>query len=126
MATNTPKAQTGGPSEKAKATPPAGGWAQAPAFDAANPESPLHKFNINTVSQEVLSKIPQMTGTRAQMIVDRRIINGPYHRLSEVKNISGISEGMMEAITDRLYCGDPEEPSPREKYYAEKEGNINA
>lgn len=119
-------AKNEGPSEKAKAQAPAGGWANPPAFNEKEPESPLHKFNINTVSAEVLSKIPQMTGTRAQMIVDRRIINGPYHRLAEVKNITGISEGMMEAITDRLYCGDPEKPSPREMYYAKKDGDINA
>lgn len=121
----TTKAQTAGPSDKAKHEPPQGGWAKAP--ELVSPlESPLNKFNINTVSADHLSKIPQMTGTRATLVTDQRTMKGPFHRLSEVKNIPGIGDTMAQAIIDRCYCGDPNEPSPREKEMDKIDGNINA
>lgn len=95
---------------------PAQGWAKAPPFKKDEPESIHNKFNLNTATAEDLATINQMTTNRAQAIVDYRELHGPYHRMSELTKVIGISTKIQSAIKDRCYCGDPDEPSPREMY----------
>lgn len=95
---------------------PVNGWAKPPKFQKENPQSVHNKFNINTATKEDLAQINQMTGSRAQSIIDWRDSHGPFHRVSDAVNIPGIGGTLMQAIKDRCYAGDPSEPSPRELY----------
>ncbi len=65
--------------------------------------------NINTASKTEI--LETLTGkgigeAKAQAIVDYRIANGPYSRIEDVMNVSGIGEATFAKIKDFITVGD--------------------
>ncbi len=71
------------------------------ATDAAQPG----KININTASAEELQTLPKIGQTLAQRIIDYRTAHGPFATLGDLSKVSGIGEGILEAILDKITVG---------------------
>jgi comEA protein len=63
------------------------------------------KININTASRGELTDLPGIGDTLAGRIIDYRAKNGPFQRIEDIKNVSGIGEKRYEAIEDRIKVG---------------------
>ena len=60
------------------------------------------KVNINTAMAEELKTLDGIGDATAQKIIDYRTANGPFQRIEDIKNVSGIAEKRFEAIADRI------------------------
>ena len=67
--------------------------------------------NINTASLEELDALPGIGKTTAQKIIAYREENGPFERIEDIVNVSGIGTATFEDIKDLITVGD-EEVSP--------------
>ena len=63
------------------------------------------KININTASRSELTDLPGIGNVLAERIVEYRQQNGPYSRIEDIRNVSGIAEKRFEAIQDRITVG---------------------
>jgi len=74
----------------------------APATDdkpRTNPTSaPTEKIDLNTATVEELQTLPGIGASRAQDIVAYREANGPFQHIEEIRNVSGIGEGIFARI----------------------------
>ncbi len=66
---------------------------------AATGEGLVH---INTATAEELATLPGIGETLAQRIVDYRQQYGPFQRVEELANVSGIGEGKLSAILAQI------------------------
>lgn len=96
---------------------PVGGWPKTPAPVKDQPINSVHnKININTCTAAHLMKAVHQIGEgRAGSVIEHRELHGPFHRMNEIRNITGLTGSLASAIMERCYAGDPDEPSPREK-----------
>jgi len=63
--------------------------------------SPVAKrVNINTATLAELDTLPQIGPATAQRIVDYRTKNGPFKKIEDLKNVSGIGDVTFEALRD--------------------------
>ena len=62
--------------------------------------------NINTASLDELDKLPGIGPTTAQKIIDYRNKNGPFARIEDIVNVSGIGSATYEEIKDLLTVGE--------------------
>ncbi|MCL2201907.1 MAG: ComEA family DNA-binding protein [Oscillospiraceae bacterium] len=69
------------------------------AFDA------LGRININTASQSELMDLPGIGEALSLRILDYRNAHGPFRRIEELRNVSGIGEKRFEAIMDKVTIG---------------------
>ena len=53
--------------------------------------------NVNTADAETLAKLPGIGEAKAQAILDYRAEHGPFAKLAELENVSGISARMVES-----------------------------
>lgn len=60
------------------------------------------KININTASIEELKKLPRIGDALAKRIIEYRNKNGPFKRIEDLKNVSGIGDKMFENIKDLI------------------------
>jgi len=60
------------------------------------------KVNINTASLEELKSLPRIGDALAQRIIEYRQKNGPFKRIEDIKNVSGIGDKMFENIKDKI------------------------
>lgn len=60
------------------------------------------KVNINTATAEELKTLDGVGDATAQKIIDYRTANGPFQRIEDIKNVSGIADKRFEAIADRI------------------------
>ncbi len=60
------------------------------------------KVNINTADKEALCTLPGIGESKAEDIIAYREKNGPFKKLEELMNISGIKESLFEKITDKI------------------------
>lgn len=60
------------------------------------------KININTASMEELKKLPRIGDALAKRIIEYRNKNGPFKRIEDLKNVSGIGDKMFENIKDLI------------------------
>jgi len=65
--------------------------------------------NINTASVEELDKLPGIGPTTAQKIIAYREENGPFARIEDIVNVSGIGSAIYEGLKDLITVGDEEE-----------------
>lgn len=60
------------------------------------------KVNINTASKEELMKIPSVGETRAESILAYREEHGLFSDISDIKQVSGIKDGVFDKIKDYI------------------------
>lgn len=60
------------------------------------------KVNINKAGLEELKTLPGIGPVMAQNIIDYRENNGPFKKLEDIKNVSGIGEKKFEQIRDKI------------------------
>lgn len=63
------------------------------------------KININTASRSELMDLSGIGQTLAGRIVEYRDSHGPFSRIEDLTNVSGIGEKRFEAIKDRITVG---------------------
>lgn len=67
-----------------------------------SPPPPSGKININTAGYEALQEITGVGPVIAQRIIDYRTQNGPFQRIEDIKNVSGIGEKTFEKMKDEI------------------------
>ncbi len=72
----------------------------APLYDNTNTCStePIQKVNINTDDKATLMEVGSIGSTIASAIISYRESNGPFERIEELKNVSGIGNATFEKI----------------------------
>jgi len=60
------------------------------------------KININTASYEELQEITGVGPVIAQNIIDYREKHGPFQKIEDIMNVSGIGEARFEAMKDEI------------------------
>lgn len=75
-----------------QATPGPGG-AATPGAD---------KVNINTATLAELDTLPKVGPSTAQKIIDYRTKNGPFNKIEDLKNVSGIGDATFEGFKDLI------------------------
>lgn len=60
------------------------------------------KVNINTAGTDLLESLPGIGPALAKRIVDHRQSQGPFERIEDVIEVSGIGEATFEAIRDLI------------------------
>ena len=63
------------------------------------------RININVASRSQLMDLPGIGSVLAERIVDYRQQNGPFSRIEDLRNVSGIGEKRFEAIEDKVTVG---------------------
>ena len=63
------------------------------------------RININLATRSELMDLPGIGNVLAGRIIDYRQENGPFSRIEDIRNVSGIGEKRFEAIRDRITVG---------------------
>ncbi len=58
------------------------------------------RVNINTATLADLDKLPKVGPATAQRIIDYRTKNGPFKKIEDLKNVSGIGDVTFEGLKD--------------------------
>jgi competence protein ComEA len=72
----------------------------SPPGGAATPGA--KKININTATLDELDTLPKIGPSIAQRIMDYRTKNGPFKKIEDLKNVSGIGDATFETIKDLI------------------------
>ena len=79
------------------------GAALPPPLAAAQPQA--EKVNINAATADQLTALPGIGPSYAQRIVEYREKNGPFKKVEDLLNVTGIGEKTFEKIKDRITVG---------------------
>ena len=60
------------------------------------------KININTATLQELDTLPGIGLTTAQKIIDYRTVNGPFAKIEDIMNVSGIGPSTFEGLKDLI------------------------
>jgi competence protein ComEA len=60
------------------------------------------KVNINTADLALLESLPGVGPALAQRIVDHRQTHGPFERIEDITDVSGIGDAIFESIQDLI------------------------
>ena len=60
------------------------------------------KVNINTADPDLLESLPGIGPALAQRIVDHRQTHGPFERIEDITEVSGIGDAIFESIQDLI------------------------
>lgn len=77
----------------------------APALAAAAAAPGGEKVNINAATADQLTALPGIGPSYAQRIVEYREKNGPFKKVEDLLNVTGIGEKTFEKIKDRITVG---------------------
>ena len=77
----------------------------APALAAAASAPGGEKVNINAATADQLTALPGIGPSYAQRIVEYREKNGPFKKVEDLLNVTGIGEKTFEKIKDRITVG---------------------
>lgn len=73
------------------------------SLDGTNADpSKSELVNINKATREELMTLPGLGEAKADMIIKYRESNGPFLSIEDIKNISGIKEGVFSKISDLI------------------------
>lgn len=73
--------------------------AETPAEPSAE-EGVRYPLDLNTATAEELETLPSIGPARAKRIVDYREEHGPFRYVEELRNVSGIGEGILAGLMD--------------------------
>ena len=62
--------------------------------------SPPGKVLLNTATAEDLETLPNIGPSRAKAVIEHREKNGPFAKVDDLTNVSGIGTGILESIRD--------------------------
>ena len=65
-------------------------------------ESSTNQVNINTATKEELMTLSGIGESKATQIISYRETNGPFQKIEDIMNISGIKEGIFSKIKDYI------------------------
>lgn len=65
----------------------------------------LSPLDLNTATEAELAELPGIGEELARRIVAYREENGPFATVEELLEISGIGQGKLDALTDRVIAG---------------------
>ena len=80
----------------------ASGAATAATGGSSGTSAPAAPVNINTATVEQLDALQGVGPATAQKIVDYRTKNGPFKRIDDIKNVSGIGDAKFAAMKDSI------------------------
>ena len=102
-------AQGGAAAQGGDAAQAGGGAQSGGAAQAAETAPPARdgdgRININLASRSELMDLPGIGATLSERIVDYRSLHGPFSRIEDIRNVSGIGEKRYETIKDRITVG---------------------
>lgn len=76
---------------------------ELPGSETATPDPNAgERININTASLEELDSLPGIGLTTAQKIIDYRLANGPFAKIEDILNVSGIGPTTFEGLKDLI------------------------
>lgn len=77
---------------------------EAPLLLSPRAGSPLSgdRVNINTADEAALESLPGIGPALAQRILDYRKVHGPFARIEDIMEVSGIGPGTFEDIRDLI------------------------
>lgn len=70
-----------------------------------NADAASQKLDINKASQEELMTLPGIGQAKAQAIIEYRTEHGQFTSIEELKNISGIKDGVYNKVKDSITVG---------------------
>src|SRR3990167_9958087 len=65
-----------------------------------------HSININIADVAALDTVPEIGPAIAQRIIDYRTTNGPFAKIEDIQNVSGIGESTYADIAPLITVGD--------------------
>ncbi len=77
-------------------------WSLGAAVPAYGAETVTGVVNINTATVDELAQLPFIGPAKAQRIIDYRTANGPFQKVEDLMNVSGIGEKTFLRIKDYL------------------------
>jgi competence protein ComEA len=81
---------------------PRQGETSQPATINVAAASSATRVNINTATLADLDKLPKIGPATAQRIIDYRAKNGPFKKVEDLKNVSGIGDVTFEGLKDSV------------------------
>lgn len=76
---------------------------ELPGSETATPDPGAgEKININTATLEELDSLPGIGLTTAQKVIDYRLANGPFAKIEDIMNVSGIGPTTFEGLKDLI------------------------
>lgn len=78
------------------------GETELPVEPPADSPAPDGKVNINTAEPAELETLPNIGPTIAQRIYDYRQANGPFARIEDLMDVSGIGQATFDKIRDLI------------------------
>jgi len=87
---------------------PAGGAPQSQAQEQEPVNVPVvsdGRININRASQSELMDLPGIGKVLAERIIEYRNTYGPFSRIEDIRNVSGIGERRFDTIKDKITVG---------------------
>ena len=69
---------------------------------SANQSNPQAKININTATEEELTTLNGIGSSKAKAIITYRQNNGPFKKIEDIQNVSGIGSSVYQQIKDYI------------------------
>ncbi len=76
-----------------------------PTPGASASATPANLVNINTATLDELDALPGIGPSTAQKIIDYRTQHGPFSRIEDIMNVSGIGPATFDRIKDLITTG---------------------
>lgn len=96
---------TAEPTARPTRTPAPKATSSPRATTASRSVSITAPININTATAEELDKLSHIGPALAKRIIEYRLKNGPFKRIEDIKDVSGIGDVIFEEIKGMISVG---------------------